>query len=234
MKKTVILLLMLVSVFTLKAQNFEGTLKMKLEYKGDAAQMMASMSPSEMVFKMKGNNVSVTMKGGMASMLGKMVTNGDISFMVLESQKTVYKDDMTDDLEDDANETNTDQDIEPEIIDLKTSEQIAGYKCDKYEVKFKDKESQEISKYYIWVAKSFKGSFYSPGDKGSSQGKLFNETLGFPFKQEITMTTPMGDITTITVVTEAKKHSVSNSEFEIPAGYKVKSMDEFMGGMGGF
>ena len=207
---------------------------MKLEYTGSAAQMMASMSPSEMTFKMKGDKVSIIMKGGMAAMLGKMVTNGETSFMVNDAQKTVFKDDMNDDMDYDTDTDDGEEDFDTEIIDLKISEQIAGYKCNKYEIKYKDDASQEISKYYVWVAKDFKGSFFSSGDKGATQNKLFNETLGFPFKQEITMKTPMGEITTITTVTEAKKESVSNSEFEIPAGYKVKSMSEFMGGMGGF
>jgi len=228
MKKIKILFLILFVFFTLKVQaQFEGTIKMKFQYEGDAASMMQSMSPSEMVFKMKGENSSIKMTGGMSSMLGKMITKDNKLYMVMDMTKTVYVSDQGADeneVEGEVDELN-----DAEVIDLKITETIAGYKCNKYEVVYSGEEEQQITKYYIWVAKDFKAK-YSGQDKASND--LFNTKLGgFPFKQEMLMTTPMGDIKTITTVTEITKGNVPDSEFALPEGYALKPIAEMMNGM---
>ena len=224
MKKSIIIAVMLVSFFSLKAQEyFEGTITMKLKYEGAMASMLSKMSSGDMIIKLKDEKSSMRLAGGIGSMLGNVVSNGSEFFMVMDKSKTVYVEDKKTD--DNSEESTDNEDVVADYIDLKVTEQIAGYKCHKYEIKYKEEQEQEISKYYVWICKDFKAKFYSE-DEGKNN--IFNNQLGgFPFKQEITMNSEMGTITTVTVVTEAKKEKINDSVFEIPKDYKVKSMDEF-------
>ena len=219
MKKSIIIAIILVSFFSIKAQKtFEGTITMDLKYEGGMAEMISKMSAGKMIIKLKDNKSSMRMEGGMGSMLGNVISNGSESYMVIDKSKTVYveEEDMTNDPE---------EDVVADYIDLKVTEQIAGYKCHKYELKFDEKQEQDISEYYVWICKDFKANFHSQDE---DKDNIFNKTLGgFPFKQEITMNSEMGKIKTITVVTEVKKEKIDDSIFEKPKGYQIKSMDEY-------
>lgn len=236
MKKVQLILLLIITSVSLNAQDFEGIIAMYLNYEGDAAEMLQSMSPNKMTMTIKGENTAIKMEGGMSAMLGKMITKGDKFYMVMDAQKTVFESDVSEDNGDEENPEETSAEDAAEVIDLNETETIAGYKCKKYEVKYNDEEAgNEITKYYVWIAKDFKAKYVSGGaGNNQKQNELFNEILGgFPFKQEITMNTQMGEIKTITEVTKVDEKAISDSEFNFPEGYQVKPMADFMKGMGG-
>lgn len=233
MKKNLIFLLVLALSYSVVAQDFEGTIKMKMAYEGQAAEMMKAMSPSLMIIKQSGEKSSMLMEGGMSSMLGKIISNGKKSYMVFDAKKMAYE------LEDEAIETTGDEeetdDLGVELVDLNITEKIAGYDCKKYEVIYKSngevEDAQQISKHYMWVAQNLNVRFltYDNDDAASKRNnKIYNELInGFPFKQEVVMNTQMGEIKMITEVTELIKGKIDASEFTVPENYTIKSIKEF-------
>jgi len=222
MKKTIFLFLLLVGTLSINAQKFEGTIKMKLSFKGAAAQMMQAMSPSEMIFKMSNDKMSTKFSGGMSSMMGKIISDGEKDYMIMDSQKTAY-------LMDNTEEESVDNEPEPKITDLNITEKVAGYDCKKFKVELPDTgEDQQVKLFYVWIAQNFNAKFYSPDmQKGSSNAKVYEKLNGFPFKQEILMNSEMGEITTINEVSEVTKEKIDASEFKVPDGYTIKPMSEF-------
>jgi hypothetical protein len=197
---------------------------MKLTYKGAAAQMMQAMSPSEMLFKVNYDKMSLKLVGGMSSMMGKIISDGKNNFMLMDSQKIAFQ---MDDTQEETEVVDNENDVK--IIDLNITEKIAGYDCKKYKVELPQTEDEnQVKVFYVWMSENFGAKFYNPdSQKGNPTAKAFEKLKGFPFKQEILMNSEMGELTTITEVTELKKEKIDDSEFKVPTGYTIKSITEF-------
>jgi GLPGLI family protein len=101
------------------------------------------------------------------------------------------------------------------------SKTIAGYKCTKTIVEFKDK-SGKISKIDIWSTKDL--PFSAKGQDGPLS-KVEGAALEFTLSQ--------GPITMTLIAREVLQEKVSDDKFTVPSDYKEMSMDELKKMTGG-
>ena len=99
---------------------------------------------------------------------------------------------------------------------LDETKEIAGYKCKKAEITFKDKagESHTTAVYYTEEISNQMGS-----DNRSSQ---FKDLKGMPLEYEIYNERGSMKMT----ATSVSKEKVPDSKFEIPSGYKEPTLEE--------
>ena len=140
------------SLTSLQAQKtFTGTIEYEFKIDGDNVEMMASMFPSKMVVLYGEESMMTYFVGGfMASMMGKIVVNGDSQevYMRKDEEKAIYvmgPEDM------EGNKQN-----EPkEVTEMKgETETIAGYSCKKYKMIMETDGKESIQ--YIWTTEKLK------------------------------------------------------------------------------
>ena len=203
------------------AAQFEGTITMKTMGQGDATYMI------------KGDKVAFTTQSPMAQgvevrgiidfpnhkMVMVMPATGPMAAMTAMPGMADAKGfTMTIDMNGAAANGPT-----PTVKDLGTSETIAGYKCEDFEVTdgknvTKVCMSQELGKFALASG----GMGRRGGGAGAAWTRAFGDKIGMPLKV-------WNDGKVSMEVTAVSKGSVPESMFKVPDGYKEMPM---MGGMG--
>lgn len=225
MKKIFLALSLVITALVVEAQNFEGILKYDLKYEGEQVAQFASMMPSGYSLKMKGDNSKFSINGGMmSSFMGDVITDmkGELSYVLMPSQKTVYKVSTKD-----ADKTTP----KPTVTNTGLKETIKGYNCVKYKVVFKGEKGEELIS-YMWTTKDLNIKLPATASKQSAL-QIYDGIDGFPVKIEQNIS-QMGISFSLTVtLNEAKQMAVADSEFKLPPDYRVQEgMPDFGGMMG--
>lgn len=216
------------SVSAIAQKSFEGHINFGITLDGGMADQMAGMMPTAYNYTIKGKNILMKMEGGMASMMGDILINGEKSesYMVNHMQKTAFRMPEAEEAQAVA---------KPKIEKLGDEITIAGYKCVKYKMETETPTPQGNMNMvqYMWVTDAL--NIERPAKAIGNTSQMFIEGVdGFPLKME--MEIPMtGGTMMVFEATEVKKEKISDDEFTFSSDYKVKDFDpSALGGMGGF
>lgn len=194
---TLSILLLTLSSFS---QDFEGEMEFKMEYTNvpEGMEMYKAMAAQKMFYKIKGPMVRVDMKQSMFDMTS--ITNTKTGTVLMLSnmlgKKTAEYLDYTDD---DITDT-------VKMVKKSGTKTILGYVCKRADLVG---ESGNTLVTY-WYSNKF------PGYKSPEYPNM--QLDGFPLEYTINVS---GIEMTATAITITEK-SISDSEFEIPKGYKIK------------
>lgn len=165
--------------------------------------------PSEIAMKFKGKLFLTEMHGG-------MMDNQDILFLADENETYVINH---------SDETYSLLPIPisapaPKLKIQKTSDtaKLLGYSCTRYIIEKPDRRGNIIAISY-WATTEITGidlKALANQTSNSDQAFIYSEIEGFPLKVE----TPIKIGSFVAVVTKIRKTSLSDSDFEIPSGYK--------------
>ncbi len=229
MKKTAVKIFILFFVLTFSgfAQNFEGKIRYDVKITGDMAAQLQPMMPSQYIWYIKDGKYAFMQEGGMAAaMIGsKVIINpntGD-SYFVNDAQKTILEISG-----EEAKKSQEENNVKVQVNDLGKYETVSGHKCKKYKVVISSNQGDQTQ--WLWVAEDIKVT--PPKENVSaSSGFMYKELKGFPLKivQEI----KDYGITMHITASEVKKEKLDDKIFELPKGYKKKTMEEFQKEMGG-
>lgn len=189
----------------MKAQ-MEKTLKMMQGGGG-----MNSMMPTAFTVRIKGNNSTTQMEGGMMGGMEVLnLTDKKQSYSIDRSNKTYS---VLPQGSAEASKTN------PEVKITKTNEtiKILNHTCTKTIVEMT--QNGKTLKNFYWTTMEIKDldlKSLSSQNVGRNQYMFYKDIEGVPLKMEVTM--PEGSM--IMEVTEIKKESLSSSLFELPADFK--------------
>lgn len=208
--------------FTLQAQSFTGIITYDFKVSGPMADQVKGMIQEKQIVKIKGNNMRQSMKGGiMAQMMGDILILGDKkeAYILQANEKKALKIN-TDEKKDDA--------PKPKVTKLNETADIAGYKCQKYQIEVENAQLGGTLTEYVWATKDIPviKSNFKGGDKLSIEG-----VDGMVLK----MVTDMNGMFTLTMVaSQVQKQDIPDSEFSLPKDYTVEKFDPSMfNGMGG-
>jgi len=220
MKRALILITSIVCLgYQTYAQDFfEGKIHYDIQMEGENADMMKSFMPSGFDYWIKESGLKFSVKGGMMeSMMGEWIIDNEsgIAYMLQHSSQTAYKIDPAEYEEDDSSK------MKPEITKLNEKQQIAGYECQKYQVKM-ESEMGTIEQ-EIWATDQI--NVKKPKvQTNSNVNQLFVEGLdAFPLKVISEM--PMGIGKMIMTASQIQPASVDDSLLELPADYKIEIFD---------
>lgn len=222
-------LLLAASTLTLSQaqQKFQGTLEYTYELKqeGEEAEMMASFLPEKMIIRYGDNQMATEMKGGMvATMMGRIIVNNGKSFVVKDSEKTIFE--MSE--EDTAEGQAQFDDQEPAKKVAGETMEIMGYLCQKYVFSIANDgggKTQQV----IWATDAFKTPELSVPNQGSTASVGFagiGGIEGLPMRIEIISAEMGGGL--VMEVNNLDETPVDASYFERPDGYTVKPISEMM------
>ncbi len=221
MKKNVIIGLILgfcLMPLSVKAA-FEGEITFQVAFTGGDVKFKAllGMMPSSYDLLIKGNQLNVTMHGGMMSlMMGEIIIDGESgrAFAISSMQRTAYE--MT---ADPALQGQS----KPVIIDEEETSVIAGYNCKKYKVIQTKADGQVIQ--YMWITDEIQlGNMDSlEGPLKDSMPFLIEGITGFPLK--IVTTLPGVSMVMTLSANKVNPGSIDPSMFAVPAGYDIKPFD---------
>lgn len=174
----------------------------------------SSMMPTGMLVKIKGKKSLTKIEGGMTSQM-EMLNTGDGKSYTLNRKDKTYREDAYD----------NDDDYEgPETTVTKTNEtkKILGYNCTKYILKTED-GGQSIEQ-FMWATNEIKDLNLSDlmDQRNEVKGQMipdFKKIDGVPLRIEA----GAQGVNMIMEATELKRGGVSNSDFEIPSGFKKTS-----------
>ena len=219
--------MVLVSVFCLainKSQaqenkQFNGSITYSLSYEGDIEPARMAMLPKEYTIKIFGNKVKNEVNQG--QMVMTIIKDGDKKEMIILmdisslGKKIMIKakeEDMKKKLEKLPHSTIKYQD---------ETKEIAGYKCKKAQITFKDDDGKDITSDFYYSEELGIGADNIDGPFKDVKGTI----MQFEEKQD--------NITTRSIVSKVKKQKVSEKDFLIPAGYEEMTMDQFKDVFGG-
>ncbi len=201
--------------FGSSAKEFKGVITYKVSVTGSSVtDEVKAMMPKTMTLTIKGNKSRSEMVMGMGTTIS--ISDGDaktsIALLDMFGQKMAIK--------------TTREEIEQEMdkapdYTVETSDEtkdILGYTCKKATIK--SQEGMEIIVYY--TDELGDGSTYFDDAQ-------FRDIKGIMLQFEI----PQEDMNMKFTATNIEKKNVSDSEFEIPEDYQVKTKDEVKGMFGG-
>ena len=225
MKQLVLILMTAILGFgTLQAQDdFSGTIVYGMSVEGEGAEQMAGMMPEAMEMTFGDGNSAVEIKGGMAAMMmGKIVMLGKKgkAYMIKDSEETIYEMPSREDQEAEGEE------MEPEIVKLEDTKEIAGYTCQKYEIKMGEVSS------FVWAADGLNPEKPKKGSGGGGMMGISTKGLpGLPLRTE----TKQGPVTMIMEAKEVKQWNPGKDYWKLPKNYDREefNMGMFGGGGGG-
>ena len=214
MKYLLLLLLLGLSLtsFSQQQKPFEGTLVFDIAILNATADMevIKSVMPSGITLKIKGENVRVSMQGGiLAGMFGDVVTHAP-------SQKQFFRNDVTQTVTYIADETTLKAASagDFELIEGTDSRTILGYACKHYIVR---SEVDATTTMAFWVAPAL--TMVVP--KTASNGPLVQSSLyglqGLALRSEVDQ---MG-IKMVVEVKSIQLESLPDGLFELPKNYKI-------------
>jgi GLPGLI family protein len=191
---------------------FEGVIIYTIEYDDLPEEMeaMKAMLPTESIIKIKGSKTRTeqSMMGmGTTIAIYDAETETAITLMNMMTNKaaiTTTKKDMK----------KTEQEKEPKIVYIDETKEIAGYKCKKAEITYNNEDEVMIV-------------YYTEEINTKDTKSQYKGLKGFPMQYEINNE----GIKMVMTVKEVKKEKVSASEFTIPKGYEVMTMEEFQNKM---
>lgn len=207
------------TVLSVFAQDFEGTLKYSIAMSGGGIEAQKAMLPTGYTFVIKGNNSKFITEGGMvSSMIGDVIYRGDekTTYLVNNTTRTANKLEKTDSKEDKKSDL--------KVTKESGTAKILGYDCQKYKVVSKDPESGSEQIIYLWASKDLKlsASNKSESPVGGIGQFMFEGVDGFPLKMETITKIQGSEIKTIMTATKIDLSKVSESEVSIPKGYRIE------------
>lgn len=227
MKKLLFFLLLAVTTVASMAQskkNFEGTIQFSFEVSGggEEMEMAKAFMPTGYLFRIKGENVRMTMQGGMmAAMMGDIVVNAakEQTYMINDAGKSAM---MMPKDESKAAEPSDKFDVQ----EGKEAKTIAGMACKHYIVK--TKAGELVGEYWMTDELQVKVPKSKTAGNILTQGNNFG-VKGFPLR--VLMNQQGMQITM--EAKELKAEKLSADLFEIPKGYTVSDFNPAMFQMGG-
>lgn len=196
-------------------ETFEGKLTMSINVSGEGADAMAAFMPTGYEFIVSEHGMIMKVQGNsmISMMMGKVMVNKDGSYMIKDTEQTVYR--MPEEMEEEVEAP------EPTITKLDETIEMHGYTCQKY--KIEAEVEGETTTQYIWVAKNFEFPTFGKGTAGDMTNVLgmYGELKGFPMKTEVNQ---QGMIIT-TEVTDLDAYAPEKNLFKLPKGYKVEDFD---------
>ena len=225
--KKVIQLILIATTFVFAFTNvsfagkkpFKGIITYKINFpNSDFDQATLAMMPKVMTVAIKGNMSKTSMNMGMGTQ--STIFNGDnktaVTLIDMMGQKY-------------AIQTST-EDIDNEIADqpkpivryLDGTKEIAGYKCKKAEIIFKNDVNNEVT-FNVYYTDELGGKALNSAEA------LFSEIDGVLLEYEIDAKGMAMKFEATTV----EKKNISDKEFEIPEGFKVITKDELESMFGG-
>ena len=201
-----------------QSDNFEGKVTFTYNYEGADIEMYKPYMQTHSVYYFKGKDVRFEMKGGMSSIMGYTLMDGDerIAYTVNDLKKTAFIMDR-----DTSDNQTVESDPNLEISETDETETILGYNCKKYKVY----DKTEQTTIYVWLTTEI--SFTNPEEYGgASAGIFFPGVEGVMLKMQGESDMGNGQMLKITqTVTEISRSEQAASLFEIPADYEVKEFD---------
>ncbi len=214
MKKTTLLLLSALTVIAFSftgSSEFEGKITYEITMEGanlppEAKGMFAG---SELSVYMKGTksrtDVSIAMQNN--STISDLKTGTSVILMEIMGNKYKIKSDPS------KEEKNTDVSVKY----LDETKTVAGYKCKKAEITFKDETGNKQTS-TIWYTEDILNHMGA-----STSNNQYKDIKGMPLEYE--MNADRGTKMKMTAKTVSKE-TVPDSKFEIPADYKETTMEE--------
>lgn len=221
--------LMLATGMAFAQSNFQGTLKYGFNFMGEGIEAFQAMFPTDMEIAVLKTDLSVEVKGGMAAMaMGRTITKTKtgMSYMIKDSEETIYVMDPNKQKDTDPAES----EAKPEVTKEDEVLTLAGYECQKYKVVSNSEQGEQIA--YVWVTDKLTLPKSSTGASKNGMSGMLNidGVPGTPLK---VMTTQMGMTVTITAK-EVDSKAPDKKLFKLPKGYAKEDfdMDKMMqGGM---
>lgn len=202
-------------------------MKYEFNFMGEGIEAYQAMFPTGMEIAVLKTDVLVEVKGGMAAMaMGRTLskTKTGISYMIKDSEETIYVMDPSKNKDEDPAET-----ADPQVTKEDEVLTIAGHECQKYKVVANTPQGESTS--YVWVTDKFTLPKAEKSSKGGMSGMLdIKGVPGMPLK---VMTTQMGMTVTITA-NEIDTKTPDKKLFKLPKGYAKEDfdMDKMMQGGG--
>lgn len=199
--------------FSFTGPDFEGKIvyTMSVDNANMPPEAKAMMQGSEFTIYVKGTKSRTDMNMMMqnTTTINDSKTKTSVTLMEVMGNKYKIKNNES------KNETEKMPDVT--VKNLDETKTIAGYKCKKAEITFKDKTGKSVSSniYYCEEITNSMGH-----DKRSYQ---FKDIKGMPLEYEINADNGMKMKMTAQSVS---KESVPDSKFDIPSGYKETTVEE--------
>jgi hypothetical protein len=215
MKKALLLSLIAASIITLSfsiaTTEFEGKINYEITIDGSSLppEAMAMFEGSELNVYIKGTKSRSEVSMGFQNTTTISDTKTNSSVMLMEMMGNKYK-----------IKSNPQKDEKPSDVSVKyldETKEIAGYKCKKAQITFKDKSASDIVTNIYFTEEI---SNYMGNDSRSSQ---FKEIKGMPLEYE--MKAERGMKLKMTAKTVSKE-KISDSKFDIPSDYKETTVEE--------
>ncbi len=227
MKKMLLLLLFVATTIAAQAQakkNFEGTVQFSFEVSGggEEMEMAKAFMPTGYFFRIKGENVRMSMQGGMmAAMMGDIVVNAgkEQTFMLNEASKSA----MLMPKEENKNASSAADFVVETGADNRV---IAGMACNHFLVK--TKEGATIAEYWVTKELQVKVPKSKAGGNMLTQGGAYG-IEGFPLR----VLMMQQGMQIVMEAKEVKAEKLESSLFEIPKGFTVSDFNPAMFQMGG-
>lgn len=227
MKKVLLSLLLVMSVMAVGAQskkNFEGSILFSFEVSGggEEMEMAKAFMPTGYLFRIKGENVRMTMQGGMmAAMMGDIlvIAAKEQTYMINDAGKSA----MLMPKEENKQADNAGKFDIQEGADPRT---LSGMPCKHYIVK--TKEGELVGEY--WVTDELQVKVPKSKSAGNilTQGNTYG-IQGFPLRVAMNQQ----GMQIVMEAKELKPEKLAASLFEVPKGYTVSDFNPAMFQMGG-
>lgn len=213
MKKHFLTLIVALATTLTFGQKFEGKVTLEMEYTDlpPELEQYESMLPKEMIQYVKGTKLRMevsTMMGNNITVIDSENKTGFTLMDMMGQKKAIKMDAETFETDEKA--------TEPTVKIVEGSKTIAGYKCKKALVTGEDGTELEI-----WYTEDLPNA----SAPGSAQSKVPGYPMQFSMNQN-------GMSSTITV-SKIEKQKVADTQFEIPDGYEITTMEELQESMGG-
>lgn len=173
---------------------------------------MTSMMPTGMTVKTKGGNVLSGIEGGVMAGMETLYQKGKNESYLLYRESKTYS------VVPHHESTETASNSGVTVKKTNETQKILGYTCVKTLVTV-SQGTQTVNQVF-WTTNEIKGlDFKSLANQGMGKDKqpmFYKELEGVPLKMEMTM--PQQG-TMVMQVTEIKKETLSNADFQIPAGF---------------
>jgi len=212
MKKFNLLFISLIAVTLLSftRTEFEGKITYEISMEGGnmPPEAMAMFAGSELEMYVKGTKTKSVAAMGFQKTITIQDSKTNTTVMLMEMMGSKYK------IKDSP--AKDDKAPEPTVKVLDETKVIAGYKCKKAEISFKD-ESGKLQSTIVYFTEEISNSM------SSNQNKHFRAIKGMPLEYEVKADRGM---TLKMTATNVSKEKISDDVFKISSDYKEKTMDE--------
>ncbi|HBS86955.1 MAG: hypothetical protein A2W91_01945 [Bacteroidetes bacterium GWF2_38_335] len=196
---------------------FAGYIKYAISYEGEMDAQTKAMSPTEMKQFISGSKTRIEILTAMANQY--VVSDGGTKEVLIMidamGQKFALKSTKEENEEQMAKMPKT------EVKLLDETKEIVGYKCKKAEVTSTDEEGKESTLTVFYTTDLAVGDINWSGQFNGIKGVLME------YSQEA------NGVTTTFTASEVKKEKVKDTQFTVPADYKILTKEEAMQMFGG-